>query len=183
MPDTPYVGRPLIRDSDVRHLTGRGQFTDDITLPGMLHAAILRSPQAHAHIRFLDITATHQMPGVIAVYTAVDVVSHIKSLPCNWVLPGMAVPTHHALALDTVRYPGDALAVVVAIVTDHTVTPSPLNPLGVKGIGEAATIATPPAVVNAVVDALAPLGVRHLDMPLSAENVWTAIQQARGGTQ
>jgi carbon-monoxide dehydrogenase large subunit len=58
---------------------------------------------------------------------------------------------------------------------EKTVTPSPRNPLGAKGIGEAGCIAIPPAIVNAVVDALVPLGVRHLDMPLTAEKVWRAI--------
>jgi len=62
--------------------------------------------------------------------------------------------------------------------TEHTVTPSPLTPLGVKGIGEAGAIGAPPAIVNAVLDALAPLGVTHLDMPLHPEQVRTAIRQA-----
>jgi carbon-monoxide dehydrogenase large subunit len=56
--------------------------------------------------------------------------------------------------------------------TDHTVTPTLVNALGVKGIGEADAIGAPPAIVNAVVDALAPFGIRHLDMPLKPENVW-----------
>ena len=64
--------------------------------------------------------------------------------------------------------------------TEATVTPSDRNPLGVKGIGEAGTIAAPPALVNAVVDALAPLGVRHVDMPLTDETVWRAIREASG---
>ncbi|RQH03352.1 xanthine dehydrogenase family protein molybdopterin-binding subunit [Natrarchaeobius oligotrophus] len=59
--------------------------------------------------------------------------------------------------------------------TDSTVTPSPHNPIGVKGVGESATIGATPAVVNAVVDALEPFGVDHLDMPLTDETVWTAI--------
>jgi len=63
--------------------------------------------------------------------------------------------------------------------TDHTVTPTPVNALGVKGIGEAGAIGAPPAMVNAVVDALTPFGIRHLDMPLKPENVWRAIQRAR----
>jgi carbon-monoxide dehydrogenase large subunit len=63
--------------------------------------------------------------------------------------------------------------------TAHTVTPAPHNPLGVKGIGEAGTIAASPAVVNSVVDALSPLGIRHLDMPLKPERVWRAMQSAR----
>jgi carbon-monoxide dehydrogenase large subunit len=61
---------------------------------------------------------------------------------------------------------------------DLTETPSPHNPLGVKGIGESGTIGAPPAVQNAVVDALAHLGVRHIDMPARPERVWSAIQQA-----
>jgi len=62
--------------------------------------------------------------------------------------------------------------------TEHTVTPSPFTFRGIKGIGEAGAIGTPPAIVNAVLDALAPLGVTHLDMPLHAEQVRTAIRQA-----
>ena len=59
----------------------------------------------------------------------------------------------------------------------HTETPSPTNPLGVKGVGEAGTIGCSPAVVNSVVDALSPLGVRHIDMPLTPEKVWNLIQK------
>src|SRR6266850_1516326 len=65
--------------------------------------------------------------------------------------------------------------------TDRTVTPTPVNPMGIKGAGETGTIASPPAVVNAVVDALAPLGVDHIEaMPLTAERVWNIIQGAKG---
>jgi carbon-monoxide dehydrogenase large subunit len=64
--------------------------------------------------------------------------------------------------------------------TDHTVTPCPHNPLGVKGVGEAGTIAAPQAVVNAVCDALSPLGVDHIDMPVTDEAVWRAMAAARG---
>jgi len=62
---------------------------------------------------------------------------------------------------------------------DRIETPSPVNPLGAKGCGEAGTIGSTPAVVNAVIDALQPFGVTHLDMPLTAARVWTAIQEAR----
>lgn len=61
--------------------------------------------------------------------------------------------------------------------TDRTETPSPVNPLGVKGVGEAGTIAATPAIVNAVVDALSPLGVRHIDMPLKPEKIWRLIHR------
>ena len=63
--------------------------------------------------------------------------------------------------------------------TAHTITPTPVNPLGVKGVGEAGTIAASAAVVNSVVDALSQFGIRHLDMPLKSERVWRAIQTAR----
>ena len=63
-----------------------------------------------------------------------------------------------------------------SFVTDQTVTPTPRNPMGAKGIGEAATIGATPAIVNAVVDALRPFGVRHLDMPLRPERVWQALK-------
>ena len=62
---------------------------------------------------------------------------------------------------------------------DRTVTPTPVNPLGVKGVGEAGTIGSTPAVVNAVVDALKPLGVTHVDMPLKPEKIWRLIQERR----
>ena len=58
-------------------------------------------------------------------------------------------------------------------------TPTPLNALGAKGIGESGTIGSTPAVQNAVVDALAPFGVRHVDMPANGEHVWRALQAAR----
>jgi aerobic carbon-monoxide dehydrogenase large subunit len=61
----------------------------------------------------------------------------------------------------------------------ETVTPSPHHPIGAKGIGESATVGSPPAIVNSVMDALAPFGVRHADMPLTPANVWSAIQGRR----
>jgi carbon-monoxide dehydrogenase large subunit len=65
---------------------------------------------------------------------------------------------------------------------DRTVTPSTTNPLGVKGIGEAGTIAAPPAVVNSIVDALSHLGVTEVGKPASPERVWRAIQEARSSS-
>ena len=65
---------------------------------------------------------------------------------------------------------------------DHTTTPSPTNPMGAKGIGEAGTIASTPAVINAIVDALSPYGVTDVEMPASPERVWQAIRSSQGGT-
>ena len=72
---------------------------------------------------------------------------------------------------------------VPSIVTAHTITPSPTNALGVKGIGEAGTIGAAPAVINAIVDALSGLGVTAMPMPASPHNVWKAIQSAQGGSK
>ena len=69
------------------------------------------------------------------------------------------------------------------IESHYTYTPSPVNPLGVKGIGEAGTIASTPCVVNAVCDALAPLGIKHVDKPLTPARVWAAMQQAKGAAR
>jgi aerobic carbon-monoxide dehydrogenase large subunit len=80
--------------------------------------------------------------------------------------------------MSTYRIP--SAAELPGFTLDRTVTPSSTNPMGVKGIGEAGTIASPPAVLNAVADALRPLGVEFIDLPASAERVWRAIQGAKG---
>ena len=62
-------------------------------------------------------------------------------------------------------------------ITDYTVTPSPHNPLGAKGVGETGTIAATPAIINAVVDALSHLGIDHIDMPLRTEKIWRILRE------
>jgi len=64
---------------------------------------------------------------------------------------------------------------------DSTETPSPVNPLGAKGVGEAGTIGSTPAIVSAIVDALSPFGVRHIDMPIKPETVWQIIRKSSAG--
>jgi carbon-monoxide dehydrogenase large subunit len=64
------------------------------------------------------------------------------------------------------------------MVLDHTVTPTPFTPLGAKGVGEAGTNGCPPAIANAVIDALSPLGITHLDVPFTAQAVWEAMQSS-----
>jgi carbon-monoxide dehydrogenase large subunit len=78
-------------------------------------------------------------------------------------------------------YSVPSAAEVPSLKLDHTETPSPTNPLGVKGIGEAGTIVSTPTVVNAVVDALAPLGITDIAMPTTPERVWRTIHEAREG--
>ena len=83
-----------------------------------------------------------------------------------------------ALDREVRMHPGEPVTVRYRVTNtlDRTVTPSPVNPMGVKGVGEAGTIASTPCIVNAVCDALSPLGVRHIDMPMTPEKVWKLIQ-------
>ncbi|MEE8603606.1 xanthine dehydrogenase family protein molybdopterin-binding subunit [Euzebya tangerina] len=113
-PDTE-IGKATLRKEDARLITGQTRWTDNIVLPGMVHAAMLRSPMAHAKITNLDVSGAKSQPNVIEVYTAADFEGEYGALPCAWpVTPDMVNPPHMALAVDEVNYVGDAVAVVVA---------------------------------------------------------------------
>ena len=109
-------GSGIRRREDPRLLTGTARYTADFTLPGMLHAAVLRSPHGHARIRGVDTSRARSAAGVVAVFTAADTESGLKCIPCAWLLPnaGLNIAPYRALAPDVVRYVGDAVAVVVA---------------------------------------------------------------------
>ncbi|MGH9312888.1 MAG: xanthine dehydrogenase family protein molybdopterin-binding subunit [Vicinamibacterales bacterium] len=109
-------GSGIRRREDPRLVTGTARYTDDLTLPGMVHAAILRSPHAHARIRKIETARAQAAPGVLAVFTAPDVEGHLKPIPCLWLVPNsdLKVGTYAPLAREIVRYVGDAVAVVVA---------------------------------------------------------------------
>ncbi|MFQ6028040.1 MAG: xanthine dehydrogenase family protein molybdopterin-binding subunit [Dehalococcoidia bacterium] len=113
---TRLFGSGIRRREDPRLITGQASYTDDISLNGMVHAAIKRSPHAHARIRSVDTSAAQQAPGVLAVYTGADTDGALNPIPCAWVVPDSDVKTvpHPALANDIVRYVGDGVAVVVA---------------------------------------------------------------------
>ena len=113
---TRIFGSGIRRREDPRLITGRASYTDDIKLPGTVHAAILRSPYAHANITSIDTSAAACQPGVIAVYTGADIEGHLNPIPCAWHIPdsNLIMPDHPAIAKDKVRYVGDAVAVVVA---------------------------------------------------------------------
>src|SRR5215475_5195994 len=88
--DQTYIGAPIRRREDFRLLTGRATFTDDIKLPHMLHAAILRSPYAHARITAIDAAKAQAIPGVVAVFTVQDIVPFAKPIPIRlYPLPGL----------------------------------------------------------------------------------------------
>ena len=109
-------GSGIRRREDPRLLTGTARYTADFTLPGMLHAAVLRSPHGHARIRGVDTSRARSAAGVVAVFTGADTEAGLKCIPCAWLLPnaGLNIAPYRAIAIDVVRYVGDAVAVVVA---------------------------------------------------------------------
>jgi carbon-monoxide dehydrogenase large subunit len=112
----PEVGRARQRKEDARLITGRTRWTDNLTLPGMLHLAVLRSPMAHARITSIDTSAAREKPGVMAVYTATDLDPESSiGLPCAWqITPDMKHPRRPVLAANKVNFAGEGVAVVVA---------------------------------------------------------------------
>jgi carbon-monoxide dehydrogenase large subunit len=109
-------GATVKRREDPRLITGRGRYTEDVQLPGMLYACILRSPYAHARIAHIDVSAAEQIPGVVAIFTGRDLQGKLGTIPTAWLPPdsNIKTPAHHALAVDKVRYVGDGVALVVA---------------------------------------------------------------------
>jgi aerobic carbon-monoxide dehydrogenase large subunit len=111
---TGEIGQPRKRKEDRRLITGATTWTDNLTLPGMLHLAILRSPMAHARIRSIDVAPARQRPGVLAAFAGQDFADTQGTIPCAWpVTPDMVNPGHPSLAVDTVNHVGEAVAVVV----------------------------------------------------------------------
>lgn len=111
-----YTGQSLRRFEDHRLLTGASSYVDDLQLPGMLHALVLRSPHAHARINAIDTAAASRLPGVVAVFTADDFSGVIENLPTrtNTDADQMQPPPHPVLAVGKAAYVGQAVAVVVA---------------------------------------------------------------------
>src|SRR5690348_6492838 len=107
------VGKSIRRREDPRLITGTAIYVDDIQMPGMHHACILRSPHGAARIGSIDTKAAAQHPGVVAVFTGKDVAA-VGPVPCGASLPGLRVPAHSILAKDRVYFVGHPVAVVVA---------------------------------------------------------------------
>jgi carbon-monoxide dehydrogenase large subunit len=114
------IGQPMRRHEDLRLITGRGRYTDDVSLPQMTHAFVLRAPVAHARIKRADATAARRMPGVLFVATGEDVrADGLGDIPCTVPLANRdGTPRHDtprpALALGKVRHVGQPVALVVA---------------------------------------------------------------------
>ncbi|MBN6189029.1 molybdopterin-dependent oxidoreductase [Aneurinibacillus sp. BA2021] len=113
---TSVIGTRLKRKEDPRLLTGNGNFIDDIKLPGMLYASILRSSHAHARIARIDSSQAVAHPGVVAVYTGKDLAGKMKSIPTSWYIPGsnLKAKDRNPLAVDKVLYVGEGVAMVIA---------------------------------------------------------------------
>ena len=287
---TPRIGDPVPRKEDLRLLTGRGMFSDDVGLDGQVYAAVVRSPHAHAVIKAIETVGALEVPGVLAVLTGTDALADgLKPIPRN-VMPGLpditytegrftvagtdrsigifevaaAAETRGDLpenlqgpltavsdetvkvaafpfgchlcevdvdvdtgAIELVAYAavddvgravnplilhgqahggivqglGQAMSElcnydsqtgqwlsaslmdyampradnVPSFTTEISEVPSPTNPLGIRAGGEGGTTPALAAYVNAIVDALEDLGVRHMEMPATAERVWRAI--------
>ncbi len=113
-----YTGASIKRSEDPRILTGAGRYVDDIKLPGMLHAAFVRSPLAHGQVLKVDVSAAQALPGVVAVFTGADLAA--MTVPGQDPLfammgAGGPMPEYTLLATDKVRFMGDPVAVVVAV--------------------------------------------------------------------
>ncbi len=109
------IGQARKRKEDRHLITGRTTWTDNLSLPGMLHLAILRSPMAHARITRVDVSPALQRPGVLAAFSGQDFAETQGNIPCAWpVTPDMVNPGHPSLAVSTVNHVGEAVAVVVA---------------------------------------------------------------------
>ncbi|MDE1969397.1 MAG: xanthine dehydrogenase family protein molybdopterin-binding subunit [Alphaproteobacteria bacterium] len=114
------IGDPVRRKEDLRFLTGKGHYTDDINRAGQVYAVFVRSPHAHAEIKSIAAKRAAGAPGVVAVYTGTDLIkAGLGTLPCGWGVKNkdgspMAEPPHPVLASGKVRHVGDPVAVVVA---------------------------------------------------------------------
>src|SRR3990172_13255033 len=128
---TEILGAGIKRKEDPRFLTGKGNFVDDIKLPGMAYAAVLRSPYAHANIKGIDTSRAATMPGVTGVYTGADFMDY-NALPFAWPAGGSSgllnnVNMPRALATDSVKWTGEGVAVVVAETPEQA--PDSLTPI------------------------------------------------------
>ncbi len=114
------IGASVVRKEDRRFITGKGRYVDDIKVLGMTHAHFIRSPHAHAKVKSIDSSAAMKMPGVVGVLTGQQIVDDkIGNLICGWAITskdgtGMKMGAWPAMAPETVRFVGQAVAVVIA---------------------------------------------------------------------
>ena len=111
-----YIGAPVRRGEDVRFLTGKATFIDDVKLPGMLYATVLRSPHAHARIKSVDVSEALKLTGVVGVLTFADLPAGVKPIPLRmYQLDGLDRFLQYPLARGKVAYVGEPVALVAAV--------------------------------------------------------------------
>ena len=113
---TTFVGTSVKRKEDATLLTGRATYVDNMTLPGTVTMAVVRSPYAHARVKSVNLDAARAAEGVVAAFSGADLADDWKgSLPCAWaVTEDIRMPPHYPLATDEARFQGDGVAVVIA---------------------------------------------------------------------
>ena len=171
--DTP-LGSPLRRKEDRRLITGRGRYVEDLHFPGMVHAAFVRSPHAHARVVSIDTAAARAMPGVIAVYTARDLPECARPIPPSIAPPaGFRATTQPVFADPLARYAGEVVAAAIAedayvaadaaaaVVVDY-------EPLPAVGTMEAALETGAPLVFDGWPDNVAGLSTARVGDPDAA---------------
>ena len=151
-----FIGKSVERREDSRFLTGKGQYTDDITLPGQTHAFFLRSPYAHARIKSIDTSAAAKAPGVVGILTG-DHFKAVGGLPCGWLINSldgqpMKEPKHPVLADGKVRYVGDRVALVVAETLDQAAAAAELIEVDYEELTPVVDALTAPQIASSVHD-------------------------------
>lgn len=162
------IGDRIKRREDPALIQGFGKYVDDIPMVGTLHAAFFRSPYAHARIKRLNVEAAQNHPGVVKMLTGSDILGKVGTIPCGATGPGMKIPVNHALAVGKVGFVGQPVAIVVA--DDPYTAQDAVNLIELE-------VDVLPAVANAIIDALAPFGVTHLEMPFKPEKLWQLMNQ------
>ena len=109
-----YVGQPLRRREDLKFVTGKGRYVDDVKLPDMLHMAILRSPHAHAKITRIDLSEAMPRRAFALCCRAATSPARLRPIVPNWIIPGTKVPFRPVVAIDRVSFVGECVALVVA---------------------------------------------------------------------
>jgi aerobic carbon-monoxide dehydrogenase large subunit len=184
--DNP-LGSPLRRKEDQRLITGRGRYVEDLHFPGMLHAAFVRSPHAHARVRSIDAAAARAMAGVVAVYTARDLPECARPIPPSIAAPAGFRPTAQPVFADPlVRYVGEVVAAVVAedayaAADAAAAVRVDYEPLPAAGTMERALEAGAPRVFDAWPDNVAGLSTARVGDPAAGFAGADVVVEARLG--
>ena len=160
---TSTFGSSIKRREDPKLITGQGNYVDDIKIFGMLHAAIVRSPHAHARITNIDTSRAKSHPGVVAVFTGAELRQELGSLIVGWLLPDIKQTSRPPMAYDTARFVGEAVAVAIAN--------DPATAVDAAGMVDV-TYEPMPAVVNAEGTTKSGAPQLHEDVPNNIAWEW-----------